>query len=231
MALPPQPIAAKYDRLTKLTTLYFDTVDGKKSHDYYMMGAVSWPEGMMDGFALLAGEDQTDKRVLIFREFAFRTIDHWILPDHSFKQHGFLAFLADAWKDFQCRSFFWYQDEEIHRRYSLECYQCDRVSPKPEFIRVLYSGQEIGDNVIDEVGRLQRLPLNTTIGADGKPNSKLYEGLVQYRTMRDADPTKPFMNEAVHALRCLLGGFIYNKPPKPREHPGLIELPWAKRIW
>lgn len=231
MALPQQPIAAKYNRLTKLTTLYFDTVAGRKSHDYYVMGSVSWPEGMMDGFALLAGQDQHDGRIQVYREYTFKTVDHWILPNGELKQHGFLSFLADAWKDFQCRSFYYHQDEEVHRRYSLEVYQCDRIAPKPEFIRVLYSGQEIGDNVIDEMGRLQKLPLNTTLGPDGKPNSKLYQGLIEYRTMRDAEPNKAFVNEAVHALRCLLGGYVFNKPPRPRENHGLIELPWVKRIW
>lgn len=230
MTVTLQPVAAKLDKRTKLTTLYFDTVHGKCGVDYYVMGSVSWPEGIRDGFALLAGVNQLDDRIQIFREFTFKTVDHWITPNGQLRQHGFISFLADAWKDFQCRSFFWFQDDEVHRRYSLECYQCDRVVPKPEFIRVMYSSQEIGDNVIDEIGRLQRLPLDAGIDDNGRYRSKLYEGLVQYRTMKDSEPKKPFVNEAVHALRCLLGGFIYNPPPPPRRLEGLIELPWEKRI-
>jgi hypothetical protein len=231
MTVPQQPVAAKYDRYSKRTKLYFDTVDGKYGQDFYVMGSVSWPDGEREGFALLAGEHLEDKRIIVFREYRFRTIDHWILPDGSLKQFGFIHFLVDCWKDFQCRSFFWHEDDEVHRRYSLQCYECDRVQPKPEFIRVLYSGQDIGDNVIDEIGRLQRLPLNTTTGLDGKHNSQLYSGLLEYRTMRDADPKKKYINEAVHALRCLLGGFIYNPLPPYKPDRGLIELPWEKRRW
>ncbi len=227
MPIMPQPIAARHDRRSQVTKLYFDTTTGKRMQEFYVMGAVSWPEGGREGFAILGGQNVEDKRVLPFREFRFLTIDHWIGLDNTLKQHGFIKFLAEAWADFRCRYFFFSQNEELHRRFSLECYKNDMVEPKPDFIRVLYADQDIGDNVIEEFLTLRRLSLNTTMNIEGLPNSMLYSQLREYQSMKDS-PGK-FVNEGTHALRCMLGGFIYNPlPPTPREI-NLTELPWTGR--
>jgi hypothetical protein len=203
-----QPIACKYDRKSQVTSLWFETLQGRFLVEYYCLMGISWPEGEDDGFIILGGQNLEDHRILIFREFSFLTIDHWINPDSSLRQYGLVKFLTEAWTQFQCRPICWHQDDEVHRRYSMQVYKSDLIVPGPEFIRVLYTGQEVGDNIIEEMLNLERLQFDA--------KSRLYTDLVAHKSQNVDNP-------GTHALRCLLGGFAFNPLPERPKGPKLIE--------
>lgn len=208
MPMIRQPVACKYDAKTRRTQLWFDTPEGKAVVAYYMMASVCWPEGDQDGLAILGGQNLLDGRIIIFRELTFLTIDHWLMPDQSLRLHGLVKFFNEIWTDFQCRSMAWSQDKDVHKRYLIEAYACDRIIPKPEFLPVTYSDPKVADRMIDEALRREEI--------QGDSDSRLFFDLKRYKSLDIDTPGS-------HALRCLLGAFRQYTLPDISHWPKLTE--------
>lgn len=165
-----------------------------QARNFYMRGAVAWPEGKKEGFALIAGQATDTKEVWLFDEFAFMTVDHWFNQDQALKREGLVTFLLKCWAQYGCHTFFYSQDAELHRRYLLQCLDSAMIQPKPELIRTMYTEDEkIRDNIVQEYLALGRLK--------GDKNSQLYQHM-----------TTSAMDEPLgkHVLRCLLAGYEAN---------------------
>lgn len=186
----PQPInhIVKPDTSGDIVQLFFEN---DQSREFYMRGAIGWLEGKKPGFALLAGQTLDTKEVWLFDEFEFMTVDHWLNEDQTLKQEGLSSFLLKCWSKYGCRTFFYNQDIEIHRRYYFQILDSIMIDPKPEFLRTPYTTDEkIRDNIVDEYLALGKLK--------GNKHSRVYE------YMKSHAYDEPM---GLHCIRCLLGGF------------------------
>ena len=46
--------------------------------EFYMRGSIAWPEGKQEGFALMAGLDLVTGTVIVFEQFKYWTVSHWL---------------------------------------------------------------------------------------------------------------------------------------------------------
>jgi hypothetical protein len=190
----PLPTSFRPDPDNPLKTrLYFD---GQQSAHFYLRGAISWPEGRREGFALMAGQELKSKKVWIFGEWEFWTVPHWTLEDGTIKPkgegfwYGLNHFMTQTFGTFGCRSWFWGgQHADLARRYVLQVYRNPMIPIDTSLIEVPYV-QQVGDNLIEEWLNLEKL--------SGDKDSLLFEHL-----------NSPAERSGVHALRCLLAGFEY----------------------
>ncbi|MBU2177542.1 MAG: hypothetical protein KJ556_20820 [Gammaproteobacteria bacterium] len=187
----PRPITATFDPETHLTRMIFDGLDKRVSRDFYCMGSVAWPEGMLDGFALSAGQDVKTGQIWIFEEYLFMTVQHWFNDDGSLNRFGLLKFLQDTWNYYRLRTFVWSESEDVHFRYARQVWDNPNIMPQPEFIRTRFA-KDTGDNLIAEYLKTQKVM--------GDVNSQLF------RDLKDKDGIE---RRGVHALRCLLAGYEY----------------------
>ena len=191
----PKPINHQIieDTMGDIVRLYFEQ---EQSREFFMRGAIGWLEGtkighVKPGFCLLGGQTTDTKEVWLFDEFEFMTVDHWFNDDQTLRQEGLCSFLTKCWSQYGCRSFFYNQPTEIHKRYLLQVLDSPMISPKPEFMRTPYTEDEkIRDNIVQEYLALKKLK--------GDKNSKLFEQMV---SLAIDEPM------GVHCVRCLLGGY------------------------
>ena len=196
----PKPITFKPDPVNSSTTRLF--FKDQKSADFYMVGALAWPDGKYPGFALLSGMNisDPDKKIWLFEEQEFWTVDNWLLPDGNLKEkkdrkgywYGLSYFFLNCVSTFGCRSYFYGgQHPDIHRRYMLQVYG-SKITPRPlDLIEVPYV-KEVGDGLISEYTSLAKFV--------GDANSILSVAT----KAPDADENGP-----THALKCLFAGYEY----------------------
>jgi hypothetical protein len=195
----PHPHTFKRSDNPYRTKLFFEG----QSAEFYLRGAISWPEGRKEGFALLAGMHLQSKKIWLFDEWVFWTIDHWVLEDGTIKQrddgfwYGLTHFMTQNAAKFGCTSYFWGgQHEDVARRNIKAVYRSKMAPPDVHLIEAPYVHQ-VGDDLIEEYLRLERL--------SGDANSVLFEHL----STAGVDD-----RGGVQALRCLLSGY---------EHQPFIE--------
>lgn len=194
-----KPISWKYDpEDPRKTRLFFKD---RRSADYYIVGSIAWPEGKNPGFALLSGEHLGEgRKIFLFEEQEFWTIDNWLLPDGNMKPleypspqgwwYGLTHFVNEGLSKYGCRTYFYGgQHVEINQRHLRRFYD-SQMAPRPvSLIEVPYV-TEVGDNLISEYTKGQRYR--------GDTNSRLFDLLKQ------ADIEE---NNGVHALKCLFSGY------------------------
>ena len=204
-----KPLSTKYLPHKDLTTFFFEGPERPSARDFFVRGAIAWPEELQQGFALLAGQDPKTKVVYIFEEYPFWTVGHYLAED-ALKHPGLGQFLLDVWAKYHCHTFYRHQHPEVHRRFSLQAYDDKTIAPKPELIDVP-TVERLGDTLVVEYGRTRKLV------ADQRMTLK------QQLTQHFAVPEAKNPGMGVHALRCLLAGF---------EHAGWAEprRPQAERI-
>jgi hypothetical protein len=194
-----KPRKATYNQRRETSTLYFKNLDDSK--EFYMRGAVCWPEGDSDGFAIMAGQQIDNGQVYVFEQAGFITIDDIRGKDQIIKYHGLASWLNRCWSKYFARRYFWNQPQAIHDRFRLQIYRSRSVEPKPGFIEI-------------DLGKTEERPLvadfiRTELLIVGK-DSELAEQLDIAR--QDEKAELP----AVRALgRCLAG---LQRFPFARDH-------------
>ena len=178
-----------FNRLRGTVTLYFDN---QVHAEYMMRGGVCWPEGE-DGFAILAGQDVNNKKIHVFKQSSFLTVDNILRADRSIEYYGLSSFFNQSWSGYFGRDFFWNQDEEIHKRFRLQVGRSPMIEPKPQFIPAPYADERDANHLIFEYKALGKLKFDK--------DSELHRQLE--RLKHDEKAKLP----AVHALRCLLAGY------------------------
>ena len=197
-----RPFTAEIDPNNRYTTrLHF--VNGAVK-DFYMRGSVAWPEGKKEGFALMAGLDLFEGVIIVFEQFRFWTIGHWVNPDGSIHERedgpgyhlGLTQFLSDNLSRYRCASYFYGgQHIDVHTRYANEVYKHPQTTRRLELIEVPYVS-EVGPNIL-----LEKLH---TAKFRGETDSILDGSVTQFVNMQAAnvDPDNPTL-----ALMTLLAGF------------------------
>jgi len=207
-----KPFTSNIDRENHYSTyLHFEGGAVKK---FYMRGSIAWPEGKNEGFALMAGYDLTEDIVIIFEEFPFWTISHWLKGDQTVMERpeggyhlGLIQFIVDNFSKYKCCSYFrGGQHENIWQRFGQEVYRTTMLPKETELIEVPYVS-EIGDGLILEKLKTQKFK--------GQTDSDLDKAVKQFYNMQAA---KVDHGNEIMALRALLAGF---------EHQSWVDLAGA----
>lgn len=187
------PESARVDVERGVVRMFFRNIP---TYEWVVRGAVCWPQGEIRGHALIAGQQTTGiKQICVFTEMSFLTVDHWAPDGQGIKEVGLCALLGKMWPLYGCDMLFYKQDDSLHRRYLLQCFDNPLVLEPPAFVEVPWTDDEIGDNLLREVMDQSRLL-----------------GIVQvsetYRQLHESDRYQdPRRLPAVHALKCLIAGY------------------------
>lgn len=179
---------------------------------FFMRGAIAWPNGINEGFALMAGHDLTDNTIILFEDFQFWTISHWLKEDKTVMPRegggyhlGLIQFIIDNFQRYKCCSYFYGgQHIDLWLRFGREVYRTAMVPKEIEMIEVPYV-KEVGDNLI-----LEKLQTQKVKAQDGSEVGKAIKSFWNMRSAKGVDH-----GNGVMALRALLAGF---------EHQPWIDL-------
>lgn len=180
--------------------------EGRRSKRFYMRGSIAWPEGNDEGFALMAGYDLETRKTIIFEQFPFWTVSHWLNDDQTIRQRrdgqgyhlGLVQFIQDNLSLYKCCSYFWgCQHVDIFTRFATEVYKNPMTSRKIELIEVPYV-KENGTGVL-----LERLKTQSFKGAAESMLSESIEQFVKMQTTKEGEDNK------VLALKTLLCGYNF----------------------
>lgn len=114
---------------------------------FYMRGAVAFPEGQKEGFAMMAGVDLRDHQVIVFEQHRYWSVGHWLSPDGTVRPRedgtgywmGLMQFVADCLSLYKCVSYFYGGQHYDHcQRYLRDIYRHPEASRKLEMIEVPY---------------------------------------------------------------------------------------------
>jgi len=195
------PIQKHYDPTQMEITLRWED---QAPRECYVRGAICWPretrtpDGDEDyqGYALLAIQDVDSKIITIVRERPFTVIDNIMKPGTNVIDHeGLSGWLTDIWGAYYAHRFFWYDNDEIARQYTIQIMRSGSINPKPELIKVPWpSDEEAEANVLKHI-RMKDLVMERHGEWD------LFKQIKTSRTYdKDVFP-------AVHALQALLMGY------------------------
>ena len=195
-----KPFTSNIDPQNRLTTnLHFEGGVVKK---FYMRGAIAWPNGKKEGFALMAGEDLDTKKIIIFEQFRFWTIPHWLYDDGNVREReeggyhlGLVQFISDNLSLYRCCSYFWGgQHIDVWTRHAREIYSNSQITRGIELIEVPYVS-ELGPDLLNQKIKLRAFK--------GEVESLLSQSIADFGGQsKDADYDNPTL-----ALMNLLAGF------------------------
>lgn len=197
-----KPFTSHIDPNNQYTTnLHFRNGVVKK---FYMRGAIAWPDGPKEGFALMAGWDLIEKIVIIFEQYRFWTIPHWLNDDGTIHARedgkgyhlGLTQFISENLSQYQCASYFYGgQHIDTHLRYGRELYAA--ATRRLELIEVPYV-KEVGPNLL-----LEKI---NTVKFTMEAESILSKSVIQFVNTQAAGAE--YDNPAL-ALMTLLSGFEF----------------------
>jgi len=205
-----QPISFRKKKNPDITRLYFERGE---SLDFYLMGAIAWPEVLAEnsyfGLALMGGQEVKSKKVRVFDEFEFATIDHWEDAKGSIRKktdteagvtdfwYGLTHFFNQILGQYGCTGYFWGgQHAEIFQRYGLQAYRSD-MSPQGLYFNEIHMVKEAGDNLIAEYLNFDKLILPVI-------SKRTLTNTILYQHMKAGGIVK---RPGWHALKVLLAGF------------------------
>lgn len=195
-----KPTKCHYDAKKGISILYFKD-DDNKIGEYYMRGGICWPVVFEEpdnprdysGYAILAGQDVWTKKIVIFEERSFVTVDHILRPNKTIEFDGLAPWFNRCWSHYFGCLFYWHQDFELAKKFRLETIRSQMVQPKPQFVEVPWSD--------DEAARMQIWKYIKLKALDGQKDGDLFRQMQQVQ--KEDKKTMP----AVHALACLISGF------------------------
>lgn len=194
-----KPRRKAFNQRRETVTYFFRDIDNHA--EFYVRGAVSWPEEV-PGYALIAGQNVETKVVHIFEQFSFFTVDNVLRPDQIIEYSGVFNFFNKGWSKYFCQKYFWHQDEKIHKRFFLEAIRLPMLEPKPMFIEAAFTDDTDANHLIFQYQAMNKMIFEA--------DSELHHQLEQFKN--DDQLKLP----AVRALRNLLAG--YERYPFRRHH-------------
>jgi hypothetical protein len=163
---------------------------------HHVMGSVVWPEGMVDGYALLGAQNIEDGLIWIYEEQRFRFVSP-VLGDIG---SSLSEFLEVCWSGYFGRTFFYQtsfreRDQDLtFKRYFLQVIHEAMINPKPVFVPCMYAlDEEMADNLLLEYQIGKRFRFEKGGGLHGE--------------LKDVSGKDAKEFPAVRALRVLVSGF------------------------
>lgn len=198
-----KPITATIDPNNRYTTNLHYPGGGRLK--FYMRGAISWPRANDEGFAIMAGQDLRDNIIIIFEQFRFWMVDHWLNPDKTIrKRHdggyhlGLIQFLQECEACYKCSSYFYGgQHVDLIKRHVNDVYRNPMLPRRVELIEVPFVS-EVGDDLMLEKSETRQIK--------AQKDSFLDKSFSQWFNSRKVGIGD---NNQVNALRILLTGFDF----------------------
>ncbi len=198
-----EPIKARANLNRETSELMFPFDEEKEERfkgEFYLKGGVCWPS-IDSGFILLAGQDIATRKIHIFEQREFITIQNRIDSNGRIEFEGIAQWLNTCWSKYFATRFYWSQDSELGKPFCLEIYRSENIAPQPPLIEIpLPTGCDNG--LILDCLRFKRLVFEDA--------SKLHQALQVLRTDPKADLSP------LKALTCCLGA--YSKYPFTRHN-------------
>lgn len=191
----PAHVHANLNRGT--STLYFQKQDYA---EFYMRGGICWPsryewkgQFKTNGFAIMAGQEILSRKLYIFEETAFETVENILNQGTGQIEHqGLAQWFNMVWTEYFGEKYFYGQADELHWRFHLKVTRSPMVNPKPQFIEAPVSDFENALSSVDQYIRADQLRFI--------PGSELAEQIQMTHLEGRSQPP------AVHALGYLLTG-------------------------
>jgi len=154
-----KPRKATYNQRRETSTLYFKNFDD--SGEFYMRGAVCWPEGDSDGFAIMAGQQIDNGQVYVFEQVEFATIEDIRGKGQIITYHGLASWLNRCWSKYYARLYFYHQSDTTHDRFRLQIYRSQTIEPKPSFIEAPITNEEDCRSLVVDFIRTGRVSIES----------------------------------------------------------------------
>lgn len=152
----------------KTTTILFpDEGNGERTGEFYMRGAITFPERLagttrLEGYIVMAGMDVKTKIIYLFEERVWVTVQHFI-SGGKFLAEGVCTFLNQMHNDYYATYYYYYGQYESRRKYMNECYREKLIQPKPGFIQMDVRDEEEGIQAV-----LEKINMDQLIFTKGK---------------------------------------------------------------
>jgi len=196
-----KPIRVAFRPERKTAVLQFPS-DGPEPMECDIRGGIAMPmhmEGQQQlvGFAVLAGLELRTKKITIYEQRQFSTIEHVLAPNGTIEYEGISSFFNQCWTNYFGIKFYTFQKPQLTKKYRTQVYRSEMIKPKPQFLKVHW-----GDSPIDAHQTLQELSLNRKLLVD--KDSPLSTVFAKYESSPAA--MKKFTEPEMQAfLACLVG--------------------------
>lgn len=199
----PTPIAQQFDVDAGCSLLTFS---GKREHAtepstgrYHVRGGIRWPnlsvDGILDGFAVVCGQELDTGRIYVFEEKPFSTVENIYKDDGNLEYEGLSSWLNLMWTRYYCNTFYDNEWPEARKVFHLQVLRSHNITPKPRMPEVFW--REDGEPLsrMWELGQAHKL----IFGKDGKVHNAV--------RMVTADVGRR-PSSAVWSLLCCLTGIL-----------------------
>lgn len=197
----PLPKTCYMNMEKKVSVLHFDKPHKDMDGEYYMKGGLCWPipvrfgaDHGASGFILMAGQNIETKKIYIFKQTSFLSIENIFDSQGKMEIEGLSGFFNKCWSEYFGKNFYYHQDESTHKMFLLKALRSKIILPKPAFIEIEWENSANMEALIWRLG-------NTGILKFEK-DSELHKALNLFEIQTDHRDTLP----AVYALKCLLCG-------------------------
>lgn len=207
-----RPTIRLYNTEQKISELTFGTKSNPMNGSYYLRGGICFPVPVRlgadkgaGGFVLICGCNVTTKKIYVFEDRSFLTIDHIVGQDGSVEFEGLSGWLNECWSYYFARDFYWHQDDQTKKTYMLDILRSTMIKPRPRFLHIDWTDDNQIEHLIWRLG-------NTGV-MKFKADSELHESLRLLEVQTDNRQIIP----GVHALKCALAGLMrhpYRKRPE-----------------
>lgn len=197
------PTIRMYVKEQKTSVLTFGDNKNPLNGEYYLRGGICFPVPVRlgadqgaSGFVLLCGYNVQTKKIYVFEESSFLTIDHIVASDGSIELVGISGWFNECWSHYFGRDFYWHQDPETKKTYTLDILRSAMIKPRPRFLHVDWNDDQQIEHVIWRLGNTGMMKFK----ADGQ----LHDALRLLEVQTDRTQVIP----GVHALKCALAGLL-----------------------
>jgi len=207
-----RPTIRRYDAEQKTSHLFFGNKEHPLNGEYYMRGGICFPvpvrigaDNGANGFALMCGMNVDTKKVYVFEETAFLTIDHIVGTGGDVEMEGLCGWLNECWSYYFAKQFYWHQDPETKKTYMLDILRSAMIKPHPVLVHIDWNDDHQIEHVLWRLGNTGVMKLR----ADGQ----LHDCLRLLEVQTENAQIIP----GVHALKCALAGLLRYPYRKKRE--------------
>ena len=163
----PKPTSVERVKENRYSTRLYFKEGGFET--FYIRGAISWPivdrvvsdDGKVEGFALVAGQHLRTKKIWIFEECQFWSIDNWLNDDQTLKRRedgrgfylGLKNFVRENMLRYLCDEYFYGGKLESSERFRSQLY--DEV--KGVSLIELPDVEDVGEGLFNEAAQQEKI--------------------------------------------------------------------------
>ena len=205
----PRPWRIMLDKERNCTTFFFQEnsmFPSDRGVDFMVRGAVCWPatvgrgvDTATEGFVIVAGQELSTKRIVIFEQRPFVCIDHIISTETRRILYEGIAHAMSVWfSRYFVDTYYWHDHMDTHNRYLIQMVRSDMLQPKPWFAEVIWHDDSQAKHAVWELVTHNRLVHWAGEAPDKGRMEPLYDALLRFRDNEEILPaTKAMMTLAI----------------------------------